>query len=211
MLVAFLLAALLVGGDQIQISIGLPAAVAPMLQGTILFFLLGGEVLTRYRIARVMGCGGAGWRGDGVAGRDGKSTSPRDCSILRCIAPNTPLACDLRHPVTPRPYDPTTPSMTDLLTPAFLISVLAAAIPAGTAILFACLGELLSERAGVLNLGVEGMMLMGALGGAGACIWTGSAWVGAVVGAGGGRGDGGDPCAAVRRVCGRTRSSVVWR
>ncbi len=49
-LVAFLLAAMLVGGDQLQSSIGLPAAIAPMLQGTILFFLLGGEVLTRYRL-----------------------------------------------------------------------------------------------------------------------------------------------------------------
>ena len=60
----------------------------------------------------------------------------------------------------------------------FLTSVLTAAIPAGTAILFACLGELLSERAGVLNLGVEGMMLMGALSGVAFTIWSGSAWVG---------------------------------
>jgi len=50
--VAFFLAALLVGGDQIQMSMGLPAAIAPMLQGIILFFLLGGEILTRYRIVR---------------------------------------------------------------------------------------------------------------------------------------------------------------
>lgn len=48
--VSFLFAGLLVGGDQLQISMGLPAAIAPMLQGTILFFLLGGEVLARYRI-----------------------------------------------------------------------------------------------------------------------------------------------------------------
>jgi ABC-type uncharacterized transport system permease subunit len=52
-LVSFLLAALLVGGDQIQISMGLPSAVAPMLQGAILFFLLGCEILNRYRIVRV--------------------------------------------------------------------------------------------------------------------------------------------------------------
>lgn len=51
-LVAFLLAGLLVGGDQIQISLGLPAAIAPMLQGLILFFLLGGELLIRYRLVR---------------------------------------------------------------------------------------------------------------------------------------------------------------
>jgi len=52
-LVSFLLAALLVGGDQLQLSLGLPAAIAPMLQGTILFFLLGGDILTRYRLVRV--------------------------------------------------------------------------------------------------------------------------------------------------------------
>jgi len=51
-LVAFLLAALLAGGEQLQLSLGLPAAIAPMLQGTILFFLLGGEILTRYRLVR---------------------------------------------------------------------------------------------------------------------------------------------------------------
>ncbi|MFL5732091.1 MAG: ABC transporter permease [Chloroflexia bacterium] len=61
-----------------------------------------------------------------------------------------------------------------------LVTVLAAAIAAGTAILFACLGEVLCERAGVLNLGVEGMMLLGALGGFAAAQWTGNAWVGAL-------------------------------
>jgi simple sugar transport system permease protein len=60
------------------------------------------------------------------------------------------------------------------------ISVLAAAIAAGTAMLFACLGEILCERAGVLNLGVEGMMLMGALGGFAMTYWTGSLWLGAL-------------------------------
>ena len=50
--VAFLMAALQVGGDQIQLSLGLSSAVAPMLQGIILFFLLGGDLLTRYRIVR---------------------------------------------------------------------------------------------------------------------------------------------------------------
>lgn len=50
--VAFLLAALLVGGEQLQLSLGLSSAIAPMLQGTILFFLLGGDLLTRYRLVR---------------------------------------------------------------------------------------------------------------------------------------------------------------
>jgi ABC-type uncharacterized transport system permease subunit len=51
-LVSFLLASLLVGGDQLQISLGLPSAIAPMLQGTILFCLLGGDFFSRYRIVR---------------------------------------------------------------------------------------------------------------------------------------------------------------
>jgi simple sugar transport system permease protein len=51
-LVSFLLAGMLVGGDQLQLSMGLPSAVAPMLQGAILFFLLGGDILNRYRMVR---------------------------------------------------------------------------------------------------------------------------------------------------------------
>ena len=41
-------------------------------------------------------------------------------------------------------------------------ALLAATIVAGTPILFAAAGELLAERSGILNLGVEGMMLVGA-------------------------------------------------
>jgi simple sugar transport system permease protein len=67
----------------------------------------------------------------------------------------------------------------DILTPAFVVSVLAAAVAYGTAILFAALGEVMTERAGVLNLGVEGMMLMGALAGAGVTLVSGNHWVGA--------------------------------
>jgi general nucleoside transport system permease protein len=46
---------------------------------------------------------------------------------------------------------------------SFLVIVLAQAVLYGTPILFAALGELLAERSGVLNLGVEGMMLVGAV------------------------------------------------
>jgi ABC-type uncharacterized transport system permease subunit len=50
LLVAVLLAGLLVGGDQIQITMQLPAAVALILQGAILFFMLGGDLFIRYRL-----------------------------------------------------------------------------------------------------------------------------------------------------------------
>ncbi len=51
-----------------------------------------------------------------------------------------------------------------------------------TPLLLAAIGELIAERSGVLNLGVEGMMLAGALGGFAAAILTGSIWIGFGVG-----------------------------
>ncbi len=48
------------------------------------------------------------------------------------------------------------------------VVILASAVFYGTPLLFAALGEVLTERSGVLNLGVEGMMLMGAV----AAAWT---------------------------------------
>lgn len=50
LVVSVLLAGLLVGGDQLQITMGLPASVALVLQGAIFFFVLGGEIFTRYRL-----------------------------------------------------------------------------------------------------------------------------------------------------------------
>ena len=46
-----------------------------------------------------------------------------------------------------------------------LTLILAAGVASGTILLFATIGEIFAERAGVLNLGVEGMMLMGAVAG----------------------------------------------
>lgn len=49
-LVGILLSALFVGGEQIQITMGLPASVSLVLQGMILLFVLGGDVFTRYKL-----------------------------------------------------------------------------------------------------------------------------------------------------------------
>lgn len=63
-----------------------------------------------------------------------------------------------------------------------LVAILAAAIAAGTPLVFAALGELVTERSGVLNLGVEGMMLVGAVAGFAATVATGSPWIGTLAG-----------------------------
>ncbi|GAB6180472.1 ABC transporter permease [Desulfotomaculum defluvii] len=60
----------------------------------------------------------------------------------------------------------------------FFITILATAITAGTPILYAALGELLTERCGNLNLGVEGMMLVGAVCGFVFAIKANDPWVG---------------------------------
>jgi ABC-type uncharacterized transport system permease subunit len=61
---------------------------------------------------------------------------------------------------------------------AIILSVLAASTP----LLIAATGELITERAGVLNLGVEGMMIVGAACGFGGALWSGSITVGAICG-----------------------------
>ena len=59
-----------------------------------------------------------------------------------------------------------------------LVALLAATVVAGTAILFAAAGELLTEKSGILNLGVEGMMLVGAVMGFIFTVKTGNHWYG---------------------------------
>lgn len=63
---------------------------------------------------------------------------------------------------------------------------LAAAVRIATPLAWAALGEVVAERAGVINLAVEGAMLAGALGAAVAAAATGDAWFGVSVGLGSG-------------------------
>jgi simple sugar transport system permease protein len=64
-----------------------------------------------------------------------------------------------------------------------LITLIASLMVAAVPILLAATGELVVERAGVLNLGVEGMMIIGAVGGFIAAVTTGSPFLGFVGGA----------------------------
>jgi len=62
-------------------------------------------------------------------------------------------------------------------------ALIAAAIFAGTPLLIVALGELITERSGVLNLGAEGMMAMGAIAGFAAAYHSGSAVLAVLAGA----------------------------
>ena len=64
-----------------------------------------------------------------------------------------------------------------------VVQFIVIAIAAGTPLLFASVGEILAERSGVMNLGVEGMMLIGAVAAYWATVSTGSLWLGVAVGA----------------------------
>jgi simple sugar transport system permease protein len=59
-----------------------------------------------------------------------------------------------------------------------LTTILAAGVATGTILLFAAIGEIFAERSGVLNLGVEGMMLFGAVAAFSVTATTGNPWLG---------------------------------
>lgn len=64
--------------------------------------------------------------------------------------------------------------------------LLAATLNAGTVLAIAALGLLINERAGVVNLGAEGMMLVAAIAGFATAVHTGSDWLAFAAGAGAG-------------------------
>ena len=72
------------------------------------------------------------------------------------------------------------------MTEAVWISLLGSVVVAATPLLLAATGELISERAGLLNLGVEGMMAVGAVCGFIAAFQSGNAYLGLVAGIGAG-------------------------
>jgi general nucleoside transport system permease protein len=63
-----------------------------------------------------------------------------------------------------------------------LISVLQRALIAGTPLLLGTLGEIIAERSGILNLGVEGMLALGAVSAFIVTLTTGSPWLGLLAG-----------------------------
>lgn len=72
--------------------------------------------------------------------------------------------------------------MEELFQQGVIIGILAAGIRLAASYLFAALGEMFSQRSGVLNLGVEGIMLMGAFTAFYTTYTFGSLWLGLIVG-----------------------------
>lgn len=64
-----------------------------------------------------------------------------------------------------------------------LVPIILTVVGAATPLLFAALGELVVEKSGVLNLGVEGMMIMGAVTAFAVAVTTGSGTLGVLAGA----------------------------
>jgi simple sugar transport system permease protein len=62
-----------------------------------------------------------------------------------------------------------------------VLIILQAGVASGTVLLFATIGEIFAERSGVLNLGVEGMMLIGAMSAFSVAVKTGNPWLGVLV------------------------------
>jgi len=73
--------------------------------------------------------------------------------------------------------------MSQILEAAFISGLIGAMMRMATPIIFATLGEILAERSGVLNLGIEGIMLMGAMTGFLVSISSGSLWFGVLMAA----------------------------
>ena len=99
-----LMSLLFLGGEAVQMTLGLPSALTRIFQGILLFFLLAADFFIFYRVRRI-----------------------REAALM------------------------------DLF-----IAIFTGTIIAATPLIFAALGELVVEKSGVLNLGIEGMMLMGA-------------------------------------------------
>jgi simple sugar transport system permease protein len=69
------------------------------------------------------------------------------------------------------------------MNPGLIVGVIAGSIMSGTSLLYATLGEVVGERAGIVNLGLEGIMLIGAASGFAATALTGSPYLGIAVAA----------------------------
>lgn len=72
--------------------------------------------------------------------------------------------------------------MTADQTTAFVAGIVGGALRVGAPFLFVSLGECITEKAGRINLGLEGVLVLSAMAAFGGAWWSGSVWTGVVVG-----------------------------
>lgn len=72
--------------------------------------------------------------------------------------------------------------MSEILTEAFIVGLLATTVRAAAPLLLAALGEAFSQRSGVINVGLEGYLLIGAFGAYLGSYYMHDAWLGALTG-----------------------------
>ena len=73
-----------------------------------------------------------------------------------------------------------------MMTWSFLTALLTSGVRMATPLFYAGLGEMISEKSGVINIGMEGVMLCGAFFSFAAALYTGSLWAGVLAGMAGG-------------------------
>ena len=73
-----------------------------------------------------------------------------------------------------------------MLTWSFLTALLTSGVRMATPLFYAGLGVMISEKSGVINIGMEGVMLCGAFFSFAAALYTGSVWAGVLAGMAGG-------------------------
>ncbi len=67
---------------------------------------------------------------------------------------------------------------------ALVAAIVGGALRVGVPFLYVSLGECLTEKAGRINLGLEGVLVLSAMAAFGGAYWSGSPWIGVLVGAG---------------------------
>ncbi|PZQ57883.1 MAG: ABC transporter permease, partial [Variovorax paradoxus] len=66
---------------------------------------------------------------------------------------------------------------------ALVAAIVGGALRVGAPFLFVSLGECLTEKSGRINLGLEGVLVLSAMAAFGGAYWSGSPWIGVLVGA----------------------------
>ena len=169
---AFLFGGLLVGGDALQVATGVPADMVTALEGLVVVFVVSLEYMRRRA------------RASGSAPPVATRLSPIEPTGAPVVSAGPFEAGLSGRASTWAAHRGGRRAMSQFLTYAALTSTVAAAIALAASFLFAALGETMGQRSGVINLGVDGIMLLSAFGTYYAAIKTGSLFYAVLVGAG---------------------------